>query len=153
MLKKVREALDAIEDVLLVEDTAAQDLWAILSALRGPDDKQFRETKRQTTVPIRRNAFPRLAAQVSKKPSHGMRLTGGRQASFYGIGLLPLQRLGSVPWLNDEEYPHFVVHTEMALRAFEHTDPVVLTPSRPSPIEKAAARKKAPARAKKAVKR
>lgn len=65
MTPGVRAALDAVEDVLLGLDTDATDLWDILSALRGPDDRRAygdpRGSKKSATVPIRRAAFPRLA--------------------------------------------------------------------------------------------
>lgn len=58
---KVRAALDGVEDVLLGFDRDAQDLWAILTALRGPDEDPTRLVKEAQTVPVRRAAFPRLA--------------------------------------------------------------------------------------------
>lgn len=59
MTDKVRECLDHIEAVLL-DPKCGADLWAILTALRGPDSGSQLE-KTCTTVPIRRAAFPKLA--------------------------------------------------------------------------------------------
>lgn len=55
---KVRIALDAIDKVLSVGDQEAQDLWAVLTALRGPDGTNY-TAKAHTTVAIRRAAFPK----------------------------------------------------------------------------------------------
>lgn len=62
---KVRKALAVVEDVLLGHDQDARDLWAILTALRGPDDGDY-EMKSRTTVPVRRAAFPRLARNIQR---------------------------------------------------------------------------------------
>lgn len=72
MKRIVKKALKTVEDVLMGKDSeAAADLWDILSALRGPDcdipelngnvipgvyAKSF------YTIPVRRQAFPRLTA-------------------------------------------------------------------------------------------
>lgn len=66
MTPKVRAALDAIEEVLLERDSDARNLWSVLTALRGPDDDQDDGNDRRkinATIPIRRAAFPRVAAQ------------------------------------------------------------------------------------------
>ena len=60
MTKEVRRVLDIIEDVLLRQDQDANDLAAILSALKGPDDPSVSTLKLATTCCIRGQAFPRL---------------------------------------------------------------------------------------------
>lgn len=61
MTAEVRRVLDEIEDVLLRRDQDAKDLVAILAALRGPDQAEEVYFKNRYTIPVRRNAFPRLA--------------------------------------------------------------------------------------------
>lgn len=70
-----RDMLDLIDRFLLARmkdpcftKTEAAKLWDVLSALRGPDfdDGKGIELKAATTVPIRRVAFPRLTAFLTK---------------------------------------------------------------------------------------
>lgn len=74
MTKVVRAALDQIEEILLKKGPDAANLWAILTALRGPDESDHKiraELKSQKTIPIRRRAFPRIAAQVDHASKEG----------------------------------------------------------------------------------
>lgn len=59
--ESVRSILNRIDRFLLKGNAASRDLWNILSALRGPDEGYHRHSKRFTTVPVRRKAFPLLA--------------------------------------------------------------------------------------------
>lgn len=64
-MKTMREALDAIDGFLVddaVEPVEKRRLWDVLSALRGPDSRD-EALKQETTVNIRRAAFP-LTAQA-----------------------------------------------------------------------------------------
>lgn len=69
MHRKVRRVLDIIDRTLLVGDDAAEELWEILTALRGPDFEGTLEPdgrvswsiKEDTTAVIRTAAFPRTA--------------------------------------------------------------------------------------------
>lgn len=58
----VKAVLDVIDEFFVthMDDQRARDLWAILSALRGPDDGQW-DVKGATTVYIRARAFPKAA--------------------------------------------------------------------------------------------
>ena len=58
MLKSVREELNRIETFLLRKDQAAQDLAAILTALRS-HDVLLEGEKDITTAPLRAIVFPR----------------------------------------------------------------------------------------------
>lgn len=58
---KIRAALDALDDILVVGDGTAKDLWTILSALRGPDEKSKKLVKDCTTSVLRAAAFPMAA--------------------------------------------------------------------------------------------
>ena len=68
MTKSVRAELDQIEKFLLKGGQPAIDLWAILSALRGPDNADI-GLKASTTEPIRTKAFPVLAQEGSNVPA------------------------------------------------------------------------------------
>ena len=65
MTKPVARCLRQIENLLLKGNQDAGDLWEILAALRGPDEDHGNvntfDQKVAFTVPIRRQAFPRLA--------------------------------------------------------------------------------------------
>jgi hypothetical protein len=69
MFSEARAALDALDRVLARQDGASRQVWAVLTALRGPDHTLNRtseaDIKARATVPIRRAAFPRTAAQAS----------------------------------------------------------------------------------------
>lgn len=63
--EKVREILDLIDNALATESrVVAEDVWDVLSALRGPDAESAVafEIKLATTAVIRKVAFPRLFA-------------------------------------------------------------------------------------------
>lgn len=58
----VRTALDYLDEIFCRGGQDAQDLWDIMTALRGPDNSysdQCRLNKRSVTIPIRRASFPR----------------------------------------------------------------------------------------------
>lgn len=57
---ETREILDKIDEFLVQRNTNSQDLWDILTALRGPDS-EHNDIKHVTTVPIRSAAFPKTA--------------------------------------------------------------------------------------------
>ena len=63
MTKSVRAELNRIQKFLLKGGRNAIDLWAILTALRGPDDNSDSFLKASTTEPIRTKAFPVLARE------------------------------------------------------------------------------------------
>lgn len=60
MNKKVRKMLDRIDAFLAKPGKESEELWDILTALRGPDD-QDNVVKEATTAVIRWQAFPRTA--------------------------------------------------------------------------------------------
>lgn len=60
MNKTVKATLNVIDKVLSGKDqTAAVELWAVLSALRGPDFDRGYGAKKATTSVIRATAFPK----------------------------------------------------------------------------------------------
>lgn len=61
MLIEVREVLDRIDKVLAKGDQSAQDLWDILTALRGPDHREDMLFNKRPTVYVRGAAFPKTA--------------------------------------------------------------------------------------------
>lgn len=56
----MREVLDIIDEALARNDHEAEQLWAVLTALRGPDSNNS-DLKLRTTAVIRSRAFPRTA--------------------------------------------------------------------------------------------
>lgn len=56
----LREMLRLIEQ-FLISNPVANELWLVMSALRGPDTFYDHKLKKQMTIPIRRAAFPALA--------------------------------------------------------------------------------------------
>lgn len=69
---KVRLMLDQIDQMLAKGDQDSQDLWAVLSALRGPDDQDYAK-KITLTSHVRKEAFPKLWA--SAPMSSGVSIT------------------------------------------------------------------------------
>ena len=61
MSPNVREMLDKIDTFLTGDIADARALWDVLSALRGPDNGDG-ESKLDSTLPIRRAAFPKVLA-------------------------------------------------------------------------------------------
>lgn len=63
MFKKVRDALAAIDNAAADMDSLErEDLWAILTAMRGPDERAMRdEFKQLTTTRLRAITIPFLA--------------------------------------------------------------------------------------------
>jgi hypothetical protein len=62
MTSETRQVLDIIEDHLLSANIIErEELWNILTALRGPDEEEMQPQKEYTTAVIRSAAFPRLA--------------------------------------------------------------------------------------------
>ncbi len=108
MSPKVREALDQIDKVLAVGDADARALWSVLSALRGPDSKDY-ALKSATTSVIRYTAFP-LAAKHADK--HG----GPLYAS-----MIPDSKVAVAARvvLNRYNGDHFAGHSNDAFRALE----------------------------------
>ena len=97
MRTSVRKELNRIEKFLSKNNAASADLWAILTALRGPDDDRG---KKEGTIPVRRKAFPGLAKSG-------------------GVGSIPASFDGSstIKWaavVNN----HFLSHIERAKVAF-----------------------------------
>lgn len=62
--KTARDVLNIIDDFLSlggVNDCERKMLWDVLTALRGPDDETY-SLKMESTIPIRRAAFPKIAS-------------------------------------------------------------------------------------------
>lgn len=61
-VSRVRAMLNRIDAFLVRRDDDSEDLWSILTALRGPDNEGYNE-KNDRTIPIRRAAFPKCRAE------------------------------------------------------------------------------------------
>lgn len=117
----VRAALDYLDTILLAGGEDAEELWDVLSALRGPDQQRNyggETPKRDVTIPIRRAAFPRTAADIDVK----------RQEDPYGMkyGRTPgVYQRASFGYPSDARYrgdrftgdDHFKNHGYRAARA------------------------------------
>lgn len=125
----VRAALDYLDQILCKETDDAQDLWDILTALRGPDDDVSTmkhayydpggELKRRVTIPVRRAAFPRTTTavtaadrQINAAPKYIARPTVGvrSRASFGGT-------FGDYPFKGEFRADHFSKHGIHAAQA------------------------------------
>lgn len=73
----VRAMLDYLDDFLSQGGADAQDLWDVLTVLRGPDDADSGE-KQTVTIPVRRAALPLTAKSV-------MKIRGGHQRQTFGF--------------------------------------------------------------------
>jgi len=58
MEARTREVLDMLDEVLMGDVQVAQEVWDVLTALRGPDSDN-NKVKRKTTWVIRAAAFPK----------------------------------------------------------------------------------------------
>lgn len=66
MTTTLRDTLNKIEEALLGPD--GQELWAVLTALRGPDEHSDK-LKDEVTAPIRGAAFPKLRMMATRDVS------------------------------------------------------------------------------------
>lgn len=110
MFSSAREMLDAIDSFLVeapVEE--ARSLWDVLTALRGPDNGND-AVKDETTLPIRRTAFPKMAA-MSREAGDANR-TGAIFFPYYSspTGFSDVVR-------TSRPDGHFFYHTVQAARA------------------------------------
>lgn len=134
MRQRVRKMLDSIEDFLMVGDSDAADLAAILTALRGPDDPDISHRKHDATIPIRRAAFPRIARKVDERFERsefiGSRIddpdptprVGQRRFMSFGTSRTP----SALRLINPDYRPpnshHFEEHINVAAEALEAKD-------------------------------
>lgn len=65
----LREALDYIDNILVQQDETSQQLWAVMTALRGPDNPEKDNLKYNGTIFVRRAAFPLTTAKADSNPS------------------------------------------------------------------------------------
>jgi hypothetical protein len=107
MTKKLREALDQIDELLL-DPLLSRDLWDVLTALRGPDSENG-VLKVLYTAPLRSAAFPRFCVPTCYCGED----TGFNRWSVQVGGELPSSA---------KVYPyseHFFAHVRSALIAIE----------------------------------
>lgn len=79
MLTEVRDILNKIDDILVKDDQASQQLWDVLSALRGPDNGSATE-KTPTTCVLRGKAFPKT---LTRSMSNFQENIGGTHGALY----------------------------------------------------------------------
>ena len=98
--KNLRAALTQISD-MLADRRYSEDLWAVITALRGPDSRN-RKLKYATTAVIRQAAFP-------KKPSALL--------SVYSADSKKLAKRRIEMFANREDANHFHEHVQDAFNA------------------------------------
>jgi hypothetical protein len=98
--RTLRGALDQIQSMLSGR-SYSEDLWNVLTALRGPDSRD-RSVKYATTTIIRSAAFP-------KQPCSAL--------SVYGTDSKKLARRRAGVWRDGIDTNHFREHTEDAFDA------------------------------------
>lgn len=65
MKTATRKLLSLLDTALAKQDDVAEELWRVLTALRGPDSDDM-GIKVTTTMVIRRAAFPKTAKEYQK---------------------------------------------------------------------------------------
>lgn len=90
----IREALDVI-DTFIITEPHGNELWNILSGLRGPDHEDD-ELKGRTTDVIRATALPKSRGRVA--------------GAYAGVGI-PFDSTGLT-----KNKPHFCIHVQWAAR-------------------------------------
>ena len=98
--KNLRAALNQISD-MLSDRRYSEDLWAVITACRGPDTRN-RKLKYATTAVIRQAAFP-------KKPSALL--------SVYSADSKKLAKRRVEMFANREDFNHFREHVQDAFNA------------------------------------
>lgn len=103
-----REVLDALDEWFAHRPTgqSRKNVWDILSALRGPDDKREFEKKATFTNPIRTHAFPKLREALQDDP-----LMFPSTFAPDGEPLPPIDSL--------DIWDHFENHARRAIRALK----------------------------------
>lgn len=124
MRSEVRRVLDVVEEVLMhgsFQD--AQDLWDILSALRGPDGKKRQEKKllphKSHTIEVRRAAFPRLAEKADRERTEEI----GECAIAYRASITHVDGVAPASIRYDGNgFSHFGNHINQAAEAINRED-------------------------------
>lgn len=123
MTKKVAALMAQIDEVLKVGDRDAADVWALLTAMRGPDDesKVGSMDKHKTTCVLRAKVFPQLGLMAH---NHSWP-TSPFMPGVNTHDELPKQAVNyeGNPIRDDGFGTHAVMHFNEALRAFRREDP------------------------------
>jgi len=106
-VRTAKEMLDVLDEFFVTAgEEQARNLWAVLSALRGPDDDSY-VLKNCTTEVVRAVAFPRLAALWK------------RELCAVGPTFNLSSRLASIPPNYSPRYNHFFNHIADAKRVLQ----------------------------------
>lgn len=106
----VRQVLDQIDRYLAVGDANTNQLWDVLSALRGPDDGGYND-KQHFTIPIRRAAFPRTAKRVNEAIIW-MGPSFARKSDVFNP-----EQMDVIDRMMDSPISHFYSHVQKAAKA------------------------------------
>lgn len=107
MRNVTRGILGKIDQILVEEDVDSKELWAVLTALRGPDDYELEYTvKAHGTVPVRRKAFPLCAAKAD-------------EGSGYIAGADFIPNAYKQQWADSDKSDHVQHYIRLAANALE----------------------------------
>lgn len=130
MTSNVKRVMDMIDEVIAKSGQDAADVWAILTALRGPDKWIDYPLKKTHTVNIRYAVLPKSAMALNLSPSEPFIPFPGRRypsmtrpgdANYAAPEELPT--LSEVPHTPPSEIEnHFAVHVNMAIEALRRID-------------------------------
>lgn len=130
MTKKVAALMNQIDEVLAEGTSDSADVWALLTALRGPDNKEAMQKHRTTSV-LRAKVFPKLAMVAATDwtwPNDRPFVPGMNRR-----GALPDQAMAydkyddaTNTYVEQTAEGHAAVHFNEALKAFHRKDPDAL---------------------------
>lgn len=103
--KTCSDVLEIIDVFLNKNNDESKTLWAVLTALRGPDNNEQGLLKDTTTAVIRTKAFPKTA----------IRYLNGESTTFGAI-FAPKKRKFH-PSLKINSFDHFLAHAKAAAKA------------------------------------
>lgn len=138
-------ALDALDLALSeMDQQSADDLWAVLTALRGPDNNSLR-LKDITTAFIRRAALPKSSASILRAIGVTVAYEGARPTPALEALMASLENEVFIGYTQvrlildeaggcDNAPAHFVGHLVTAFRALRSTGRMVPMAA-PEPVE------------------
>lgn len=134
--ERTRELLNELDEFFASEETSfydKQELWSVLSALRGPDDNRGKEV----TIKIRAAAFPKTMMMLFKKhPSehNSMNEFGAEFAKPHEVYMRHSEvEIQYQHYEKDRALFHFVDHAKWAIATLHD---IGLAQLPPEPTEK-----------------
>lgn len=113
MNQDVRDILNKIDDTLSKNDQSSNQLWDVLTSLRGPDNEDS-YLKAATTLLVRSAAFPKTASVAFVNDTDGI---AGVHGALYGTDNDYNTRLRRASQQCVSEHLHFYHHVHTAFIA------------------------------------